>query len=104
MAELRKERDDQKMEKNDLIIKHAKDIEEERTLRRVLSTENDKLKFRVKCLEDDIHKEQLKAERKSQEAVAESKEKTSYLATLKERELMIDSMRRQLNQAKEDLH
>jgi len=51
----------------------------------------------VKCLEDDIHKEQLKAERKSQEAVAESKEKTNYLATLKERELMIDSIRRQLN-------
>lgn len=36
--------------------------------------------------------------------MAENKEKTSYLATLKERELMLDSMRRQLNQNKEDLH
>lgn len=36
--------------------------------------------------------------------MAENKEKTSYLATLKERELMLDSMRRQLNQTKEDLH
>ena len=104
MADVRKERDQAKMEKNDLIIRHAKEIEEERTLRRLLTTENDKLKFKAKCLEDDIHKEQLKAERKSQEALAENKEKTSYLATLKERELMIDSMRRQLNQAKEDLH
>lgn len=104
MTEVRKERDAAKMEKNDLIIKHAKEIEEERTQRRVITTENDKLKFKAKCLEDDIHKEQLKAERKTQEALSESKEKTSYLATLKERELMIDSMRRQLNQAKEDLH
>jgi hypothetical protein len=35
-------------------------------------------KIRGKCLEDDIHKEQLKAERKAQEAVAESNDKTSY--------------------------
>lgn len=104
MIEIRKERDASKMEKNELIIRHAKEIEEERTQRRLMTTENDKLKFRAKCLEDDIHKEQLKAERKSQEALAENKEKTSHLATLKERELMIDSMRRQLNQAKEDLH
>ena len=85
------------MEKNDLLIKHAKEIEEERTTRRVLTTENDKLKFKVKCLEDDVHKQCLKAERKTQEALAEHKEKTSLLATLKERELMVDSMRRQLN-------
>ena len=32
------------------------------------------------------------------------KEKTSLLATLKEKELQMDSMRRNLNQAKEDLH
>ena len=30
------------------------------------------------------------------------KEKTSLLATLKEKELQMDSMRRNLNQAKED--
>ena len=29
------------MEKNDLLIKHAKEIEDERTTRRVLQTEND---------------------------------------------------------------
>lgn len=65
MAEIRKERDLSKMDKNDLLMKHAKEIEEERTQRRVLITENDKLKFKVKCLEDDVHKEALKAERKS---------------------------------------
>ena len=65
MTEIRKERDLAKMEKNDLLIKHAKEIEEERTQRRVITTENDKLKFKAKCLEDDVHKEQLKAERKT---------------------------------------
>ena len=45
-----------KMDKNDLLIKHAKEIEDERTTRRVLQTENDKLKFKNKCLEDDVHK------------------------------------------------
>ena len=97
LIEVRKERDLAKMEKNDLLIKHAKEIEEERTTKRVLQTENDKLKFKAKCLEDDVHKMSLKAEKKTQEAHAELKEKTSLLATLKEKELQVDSMRRHLN-------
>ena len=36
LIEVRKERDLAKMEKNDLLIKHAKEIEEERTSKRVL--------------------------------------------------------------------
>ena len=36
LIEVRKERDLAKMEKNDLLIKHAKEIEEERTTKRVL--------------------------------------------------------------------
>ena len=104
MMEIRKERDLAKMDKNDMLMKHAKDIEEERTTRRVLTAENDKLKFKLKCSEDEIHKSALKAERKAQEACSELKEKTSILSTLKEKELQADSLRRQLNQAKEDLH
>jgi hypothetical protein len=53
---LRKERDSLKLEKNDLLIKHAKEMEDERNLRRSLATECEKLKFRVKCLEDEAHK------------------------------------------------
>lgn len=65
LLEIRKERDLAKMDKNDLLIKHAKEIEEERTSRRVLQTENDKYKFKVKCLEDEVHKVGLKAEKKT---------------------------------------
>lgn len=43
--DLRKERDQLKIDKNELLIKNAKDVEEERNQRRVLQTENDKLKF-----------------------------------------------------------
>jgi hypothetical protein len=45
-----------KLEKNDLIIKQAKEIEDERNLRRMQNTEGEKLKFRVKCLEDELQK------------------------------------------------
>jgi hypothetical protein len=52
--ELRKERDSLKLEKNDMIIKQAREVEEERNLRRSILTELEKLKFRLKCLEDDL--------------------------------------------------
>jgi hypothetical protein len=70
VCELRKERDALKLEKNDLIIKQAKEIEDERNLRRIQNTEGEKLKFRVKCLEDDLQKQQLKADKRAQEANA----------------------------------
>lgn len=70
VCELRKERDALKLEKNDLIIKQAKEIEDERNLRRMHNTEGEKLKFRVKCLEDDLQKQQLKADKRAQEANA----------------------------------
>lgn len=65
--DLRKERDQLKIIKNEQLIKNAKEVEEERNQRRVLQTENDKIKFQIKCLEDDNSKIQLKCERKAQE-------------------------------------
>ena len=73
-------------------------------MRRVLQTENDKLRFQIKCFEDDLSKIQLKCERKTQEVQGALSEKTSLLTVLKEKEIMIDSIRRQLSQTKEDLH
>lgn len=79
-------------------------MEEERNTKRVLQTENDKLRFQIKCFEDDLSKIQLKCERKTQEVQGALSEKTSLLTVLKEKEIMIDSIRRQLSQTKEDLH
>ena len=53
------------------MVKQAKDIEEERGQRRLLAAENDKLKLKIKVFEDEIHKSNLRAERKSQEAASE---------------------------------
>lgn len=78
------------MDKNDLIVKQAKEIEEERCVRRGQQAELDKLKFKVKCVNDELHKVGLKAERKSQEAASECKEKTSLLSALKEKDLSLD--------------
>jgi hypothetical protein len=103
-SELRKERDSLKLEKNDLLIKQARDLEEERNLRRSLSTELEKLKFRIKCVEDDLQKAQLKAEKRSQEANAAHTEKTSMLSLLKEKEILLDSFKRQLGELREELH
>ena len=102
--DLRKERDQLKIDRNELLIKNAKDVEDERNHRRVLQSENDKLKFQNKCFEDDISKLQLKCERKTQDVQGALSEKTSLLTVLKEKEIMIDSIRRQLSQTKEDLH
>jgi hypothetical protein len=54
-------------------------------------------------MEEETHKLTLRADRKTQEAAAELKEKTSLFVQIKERDLQIDSQRRQLNQLKEDL-
>ena len=70
-----------------MLVKQAQDIEEERGQRRLLTAENDKLKLKVKVVEDEVHKANLRAERKSQDASSEQKEKTSLLITLKEKDL-----------------
>ena len=46
LNEVCKERDAAKLERNDFQVKHAKELDGERTNRRVLQAENDKLKFR----------------------------------------------------------
>ena len=46
-----------------MLIKHAKEMEDERNLRRSLAAECEKLKFSVKGLEDDAHKSHFKAEK-----------------------------------------
>jgi hypothetical protein len=70
----------------------------------MLNTENEKLKFRVKCLEDDFQKQTLKTEKKIQEVHATENEKHSIQTILKEKEIMLDTMRRQVNEMREELH
>lgn len=84
---MRKDRDQVKMDRNDLIVKQAKELDEERCQRRAVQAESDKLKLKVKIMEEEVHKLTLRAERKTQDAAQESKERTSLLITLKEKDL-----------------
>lgn len=46
----------------------------------------------------------MRAEKKAQEANSAANEKTGMLSLLKEKEILIDSFKRQLNEIREDLH
>ena len=54
VTELRRERDAAKLERNDLLVKHAKEMENERGVRRGQTGELEKLKYKVKSLEDEV--------------------------------------------------
>lgn len=56
LTELRKERDSCKMELNEEIIRHARELEDERNQKRLQQSEIDKLSFKTKCAEDDMQK------------------------------------------------
>lgn len=102
-TELRKERDSIKDEKNDIIITHNRDIEYERSRKREAIAENDKLKFKVRSLEDDIQKIKLDLDRKIQEVLKYKGEKQSITSILNEKDLTIETIRRQLNEVKDKI-
>lgn len=65
VSELRRERDQIKMHRNDLMVTQAKEVDEERCAKRQLAAECDKLKLKVKIMEEESHKLNLRAERKT---------------------------------------
>ncbi len=54
---MRKERDALKLEKNELIISHSRELEIERNARRNLQTEHERREFQTKVMEEDLRKE-----------------------------------------------
>lgn len=53
------------MERNDLVVKQAKELDDERCQRRQVTAECDKLKLKCKLMEEEVHKLGLRAERKT---------------------------------------
>jgi len=103
LSDLRKERDQSKMQLNEEIIRHAREVEDERNQKRLLQSEADKLSFKAKCAEDEAQKLRLKAEKKAQEVTGLLSERNSMTGIMKEKDLLIDSHLRQMQQLKEDL-
>mgnify|MGYP001810477419 FL=1 len=60
---MRKDRDLLNLDKTDQIIAFSRELEDERTKRRILGSELDTLKFKVKCLEEDIQRSILENDR-----------------------------------------
>ena len=63
-GELRKERDALKLERNEMLINNARAVEEERTQKRALVGENDKLRYQLKCAEESLQASVIKCDKK----------------------------------------
>ena len=101
--ELRKERDSLKDQKNDLTINHNRDIEEERTRKRESTSLNDKLKFKIRSLEDDFQKQVIENDKKAQTIIKFKTEKQSLNSLLNEKEMAIESSRRLIGELKDQI-
>ncbi len=60
---MRKDRELLNLDKTDQIIAFSRELEDERTKRRILGSELDTMKFKVKCLEEDIQRSILENDR-----------------------------------------
>ena len=99
--ELRKQRDSLRDEKNDCIISHNRDIEEERSRKREAIAENDKLKFKIRSLEDDLQKQMIENDKRNQSIMKLKTEKQNIHSLINEKELAIESTRRLLEDARD---
>ena len=91
---MRKERDAQKLEKNDLIIAHSRELDVERNARRSMQSDHERREFQGKVMEEELRKEITKNEQKSGELSALLNEKQATQALLKEKDLLNDTLRR----------
>jgi predicted nucleic acid-binding Zn-ribbon protein len=101
--ELRKERDNLKDQSNDLVISHNREIEEERSRKREAIAQNDKLKFKVRSFEDDLQKAVIENDKKAQSIIKLKTEKQALNTLVNEKELAIETIQRQIVQAKDEM-
>jgi hypothetical protein len=83
---LRRERDALKLEKNEQFIQFTRDLEEERSAKRKLQSDTERAEFKLKCLNEETQKMQLKAEKKQAELHRMHSDKNATESVLKTRE------------------
>lgn len=101
--ELRKLKDATKDQMNDLVIQHNREIEAERSRKREAIATCDQLKFKIRALEDDLHKQALEGDKKSQSIIKLKTEKQTMSSLLSEKELAYENAKRQLTEVKDEL-
>ena len=102
-TELRRERDSIKMEKNEFFVQNTKELEDEKSAKRTLQSELERNDFKVKCMQEDVQKMQLKMEKKQAELHRAHSDNNSKDQVLRTREQMIENLQRQLTQIKDDV-
>ncbi len=101
--DLRRERDQLKLEKNEQFIQFTREIEEVQGAKRQLKSDLERQDFKFKNTSEEIQKLQLKCERKQAELHKILSEKNAHENILKARDSMVESLTKQTTSLKEDL-
>ena len=91
------------MEKNEFFVQNTKELEDEKSAKRTLQSELERNDFKVKCMQEDVQKMQLKMEKKQAELHRAHSDNNSKDQVLRTREQMIENLQRQLTQIKDDV-
>lgn len=75
-------------------MQFTRDLEEERSARRQLQSDAERAEFKLKCLNEESQKMQLKAEKKQSELHRVQSDKNACESVLKTREQMIEGLQR----------
>jgi hypothetical protein len=75
-------------------VQFTRDLEEERSARRQLQSDAERAEFKLKCLNEEFQKMQLKAEKKQSELHRVQSDKNACESVLKTREQMIEGLQR----------
>lgn len=75
-------------------MQFTRDLEEERSARRQLQSDAERAEFKLKCLNEEAQKMQLKAEKKQSELHRVQSDKNACESVLKTREQMIEGLQR----------
>ena len=100
---MRRDRDSQKQERNEMFLQSQKELEDLKDKLRELQSENDRTIFKQKTQLEENQKMQLKMEKKSSEVHQTLSEKVQLENMVKSKEQMIDNLNRQVIQLREDL-
>ncbi|MFO0117536.1 MAG: hypothetical protein ACK521_07950 [bacterium] len=72
----------------------TRDLEEERTAKRQLQSDAERAEFKLKCMNEETQKLQLKSEKKQSELHRALSDKNACESVLKMREQMIETLQR----------
>ena len=85
--DLRKDRDKLKDEKNDMVINFNREVEDERSKKRESIAQGDKLRFKIRALEDDLEKHLTEIDKRNQQILKLKSEKQAFSAQINEKKI-----------------